>query len=160
MEKEDPGRPQEAVYILRTPPRPEPPEYRVVHVKARESITFRVEPAASDATEAPLDAELAQALERSWGTMALGARWPDREGALDRAKWGGILYTFDSIGDNGYGQGNTISPDPGTCSAALVELSELLMLFADTPDEKKREEIRAELLRRSRALAERLEAWE
>jgi hypothetical protein len=75
-------------------------------------------------------------------------------------KWGGVPYTFDYRGDNVYGQGDTISPEPGTCSAALVDLGELLMRFADEPDQKRREAIRAELLKRSRTLAERLKAWE
>lgn len=155
MVKEDPRSTPQAVYILQTPNRPEPREYRVVHVTARERVLFRVEPVESDATEAPLDAELAGALEQSWGSMALGARWPDREGSIDRMR-GGSIYTFDYRGDNVYGQGDTVSPDPGTCLAALVSLGELLMRYADERDETKRRTIREELLRESRVLAVRL----
>jgi hypothetical protein len=157
MVKQDPRLPQEAVYILQTPPRPEPREYRVVHVKAKESVTFRVEPAEGDATEAPLDPQLARALERSWGTMALGARWPDRSGNLERMKWAGSYYIFDYRGDNIYGQGDTVSPSAGTCSAGLVSLGELLIRYADERDATKRGAIREELLRQSGALAARLE---
>ncbi len=157
MVKEDPRWPQEAVYILQTPPRTEPREYRVVHVKAKESVTFRVEAAEAETSEAPLDPELAHALEGSWGTMALRARWPDRSGNLARMKWAGRYYVFDYRGDNIYGQGDTVAPSAGTCSAALVSLGELLIRFADERDETKRRAIREELLRQSRALSARLE---
>lgn len=156
MVREDPRRPEEAAYILQTPPRPTPREYRVVHARAKEQIAFKGVDVGADFTESPIDAEVAQSLERSWGSMTLNARWPDRDGTIDRMKWGGTLYTFDYRGDNVYGQGDTVSPAPGTCSAALVEISDLLMRFADERDANKRGEIRAELLRQSRSLAERL----
>jgi hypothetical protein len=105
---------------------------------------------------APLDAEVAQALERSWGVMALAARWPERKCSVARVKLPGTFYTFDYRGDNVFGQGDTVSPEAGTCSGALVELGELLVRFVDEPDGKKRGDIRTDLLRRSRALAERL----
>ena len=106
-------------------------------------------------TSAPLDAEVARVLERSWGVMARRAQWPDRQGTISRMR-GGAQYTFDYSGDNVYGQGDTISPEPGTCAAALVDIGELLMWFADEPDAVKRGVIRAELLRQTQALAQRL----
>ena len=158
MVKEDPRRPQEAVYLLRTPPRPGPREYRVVHARAKEQIQLQDSGIDAEATEAPVDAEMAHALEQSWGVMALAARWPDRKGSIARMKWPGIFYTFDYRGDNVYGQGDTVSPSAGTCSAALVNLGELLARYADAQDETKRRAIREELLRQSRALGMRLEA--
>jgi hypothetical protein len=89
--------------------------------------------------------------------MALGARWPDRSGNFARMKWGGSCHVFDYRGDNIYGQGDTVSPSAGTCSAALVNLGELLIRYADERDEAKRRALREELLRQSRALAARLE---
>ena len=160
MVKQDPRLPEEAVYILVTPPRLTAAQYRVMHVKARDSVAFRVDAAEADVTEAPIDGELTHALVQSWGAMTLGARWPEREDRIGRTmKWPpGVEYTFDYRGDNVYGQGDTVSPSAGTCSAALVNLCELLIQYADERDPTKRGAIREELLRQSRALAARLTA--
>jgi hypothetical protein len=156
MLREDPRRAQEAVYILRTASRPTPPEFVVVHATARESIVLGAENAEATFTEAAIDGDAVTALETSLGTMTLGARWPDREGTIARMKWSAVIYTFDYHGDNVHGQGNTVSPEEGTCSAAAVELGELLIAFADAPDEIVRRELRARLLERSGALSRRL----
>jgi hypothetical protein len=155
MIKDDLGRPQEAVYIMRTRPRPRPPEYRVIHVRAREALVFPTERVEVDLTETTVESEIVRALEQSWGTMALGARWPDRKGQISRVR-SGASYTFEYRGDYVYGQGDTVNPDSGTCSASLVELAELVAQFADEPDPNKRSTIRAELLRNSHILTERL----
>jgi hypothetical protein len=156
MVKEDPRSTQEAVYILQTSAPSGRRAYRVVHAKARQSVTFREDPVEADVMEAPVDADVAHGLERSWGAMALGARWPERTTNIARMKWPGIFYTFDYRGDNVFGQGDTVSPNPGTCSAGLVNLGELLKRYASEQDATKRQTIRDQLLRESQALAARL----
>ena len=156
MVKQDPRHTEEALYVLKTPPRPAPPEYRVVHVRAKESLAFKHAAVGADFWEAPIDAEAVHALERVWGTMPLGARWPNREEGF-RKKWGGPAYTFDYRGDNEYGQGYVV-PSAGTCTSELVAIGELLIRYTDEPDATKRQPIRAELLRRSNVLAARLQA--
>jgi hypothetical protein len=153
---EDPRRPQEAVYILQTPPRSNPREYLVVHARANQHLVFQQAGGGVTFTEAKLDKELVDALVRSWGTMARHARWPDRDRTSARMK-GGTVYTFDYIGDNIYGQGDTVSPESDTCSGALVDVSDLLIRFVDEEDDTRRRAVRIELLRQARALAERVE---
>jgi hypothetical protein len=156
MVKQDPHTTEEAVYITRTVPRPTPPEYKVVHARSKVRLSARDEPGGADLNEVAIDAGLVQALEQSWGSFTLRARWPDRKSSISMMKFGGTTYTFDYAGDNVYGQGYTISPERGTCTAALAELGELLTQFADQRDETKRTSIRAELLRSSQRLSDRL----
>jgi len=159
MIKRNPYAPEEAVYILRTPARPTPTEYKVVHARAKESLLFKDvnDPSVgADFNEAPIDTATVLALERAWGAMALRARWPDREHSIARMKWGGTVYTFDYRGDNVYGQGDTVSPEHGACTGSLAELGDLLMRFADEPDANVRDIFRVKLLRQNQALVERL----
>jgi len=156
MVKQNPYAPEEAVYILRTPPRPLPPEYQVVHARARQPIAFNEASVSADFSEAAIDPSAVHALERSWGVMAREARWPDREGEIARMKWGGVHFTFDYRGDNVYGQGDTVSPERGTCAASLVEIGDLLIRFVDEPDGQKRAALQLRLANESRALSERL----
>jgi hypothetical protein len=147
------------MYILRTPPGPTPTEYKVIHARAKASLLSQSASgpsAGADFSEAAIDAETAHAIEHAWGTMALRARWPDREHALAQTKLDGVRYTFDYRGDNVYGQGATVSPDSGTCTATLTEIGELLGKFADERDFHKRAIFRDALLEKSRRLAERL----
>jgi hypothetical protein len=157
MVKEDPSSAAEAVYIMQTPPRRAPREYRVVHVRTTERLPSEDGGVHAVVTEKAIDPGAAEVLERSWGTMARAARWPDREGSIARMKFGGTVYTFDYSGDNVHGQGEAVSPEPGSCSDSLVGLGELLARFADEPSEGRRDTIREELLRKSQALAERLD---
>jgi hypothetical protein len=157
MIKQNPYAPEEAVYILQTATHP--PGYKVIHARAKSSLVFKDvnDPSVgADFTEAAIDVEATQGLERSWGSMTLKARWPERKDAIARMKYGGTVYTFDYRGDNVYGQGNTISPEGGTCTANLVELGALLSRFADEPDIQKRAVLRAQLVEESRALSKRL----
>ena len=159
MIKQNPYAPEEAVYILRTPPRPTPPEYKVVHARAKASLLFQDinDPSVgADFAEAAIDGETVLAIVSAWGTMAVRARWPDREHAIAQMKWGGVEYVFDYRGDNVYGQGATVSPDRGTCTGALAQIAELLSRFADERDSDKRADFRAMLVAKSRSLAERL----
>lgn len=157
MIKQGPNAPEEAVYILQTPPRPAEREYEVVHTRAETSILETNAKTNSNSTKAPIEPETAVAIMHVWGAMAIGARWPNRERSIKQMKWGGTAYTFDYRGDNVYGQGDTVSPESGTCAAALVALAEELMRFADEQDDEKRSAIRTDLLRQARALAERLD---
>jgi len=159
MVKQNPYSPEEAVYILKTPPRPTPPSYKVVHARAKASLLSQDinDPRVGvDFAEAAIDAEAVQAIERAWGTMALRARWPDREHAIAQMKWGGVRYAFDYRGDNVYGQGATVSPDRGSCTGALAKIGELLGRFAEEPDAQKRAALRDALVAESRALSQRL----
>jgi hypothetical protein len=156
MIKQDPHTTEEAVYVMRTAPRPTPPEYKVVHARSKVRLSARDEPGSADLSQVAIDAGLVQALEQSWGSFTLRARWPDRNSSISMMKFGGTTYTFDYAGDNIYGQGYTISPERGTCTAALAELGDLLAQFADQRDETKRASIRAELLRSSQRLSDRL----
>jgi hypothetical protein len=159
MVKIDPYAPEEAVYILKTPPRPTSPEYKVVHARAKASLLFKDinDPSiGADFAEAAIDADTVLAIERAWGAMALRARWPDREHAIAQMKWGGVHYVFDYRGDNVYGQGGSVSPDRGTCTGALAEIGELLSRFADERDLQKQAVLRDALTAKSRSLAERL----
>jgi hypothetical protein len=160
MVKQNPYAPEEAVYILKTPPRPSPPEYKVVHARAKASLLSRDinDPRVGvDFSEAALDAETEQAIERAWGRMTLQARWPDREHAIAQMKWGGVRYAFDYRGDNVYGQGATVSPERGTCTGALIGIAELLARFADEQDAQKQAALRDALVAESQALTQRLE---
>ncbi|HYQ05187.1 MAG TPA: hypothetical protein VER96_41215 [Polyangiaceae bacterium] len=140
MVKQSPYEPEEAVYILKTPPRPTPPEYKVVHTRAKASLLSQDinDPRVGiDFAEAAIDAAAVQAIEHSWGTMALRARWPDREHAIAQMKLGGVRYAFDYRGDNVYGQAATVSPQRGTCTGALAAVAELLGRYADERESEK-----------------------
>jgi hypothetical protein len=157
MVKQNPRATEEAVYILRTAPRPTPTEYEVVHARAKGRLMYGDgSDVGVDFTQARLDSGAVDAVRRAWGPMTLEARWPDRERAIAMMKFGGTIYTFDYQGDNLYGQGYTISPQRGTCADSMVELGDLLSRFADAQDESKRAAIRAQLLARSGVLAKRL----
>lgn len=159
MIKQNPYAPEEAVYILRTAPRPTPPEFTVIHARAKESLLFKdvTDPAVgADFSEAPIDPRAIQALERAWGTMVVASRWPDRKAAIGRLKLGGTNYAFEYLGDNVYGQGSAVSPEPGSCEGSLAGLGSLLMRFADEPDPRKRDILRTAIVAQSNALTERL----
>ena len=86
-----------------TPPRPTPPEYRVIHARARQTIAFNEATVSADFSEAAIDANAVETIERSWGSMTREARWPDRKGKIARMKW--------------------------HCAANLVAISDLLYSF-------------------------------
>lgn len=161
MIRQNPYAPEEAVYILRTPPRPTPPEYKVIHARAHASLVFKDvnDPnVGADFTESAVDTSTVQAIERVWGYMTMRAHWPNREDAIARLKWGGTRYVFDYLGDNVHGQGDTVSPEHGTCAGGLVELAELLIRIADEPDTQKKKVLHSELLEQSWTIFERLNA--
>lgn len=153
--------PDEAVYILQTPPRPEPREYRAVHARAKEQLRFDGTAVDAEFKEAPIDPELVRAIESAWGPMALGARWPTRTENLQSMRlqtigWGSPRYTFDYSGDMVYGQGTTMSPARGSCAALLIEIGELLIQFIDAPDLAARAAIRIRLMKLSQHLSARI----
>lgn len=160
--KNDPRAPQEAVYLLRSRSRQMRPTYRVVHVRAKSRIEEKATGVDTEMSEGVIDAEVAQSLDFAWGSMALRARWPDRKESLARMGkvagllWRGGRYTFDYSVGNVRGQGETVSPEPGTCAASLVSVWELLMRFADASEPQQRRAFRDQVLQQSRALAERV----
>jgi hypothetical protein len=160
--KNDPRAPQEAVYMIRSRRQQMTPTYRVVHVRAKARIEAKATGVETEISEGTLDAELAHSLELVWGSMTLRARWPDRKESLARMGkvagllWRGGRYTFDYSLGNVRGQGETVSPERGTCAASLVGLGELLMQFTAASDPQRRRAIRDQLLKQSDALAERV----
>lgn len=161
MAKENAGDNEEAIYILQTPPRPEPREYRAVYARAKEQLRFDGTAVGAEFKEAPIDPELARAIESAWGPMTLGARWPTRTENLQSMRlqtigWGSPRYTFDYSGDMVYGQGTTMSPARGSCAALLIEIGELLIQFIDAPDLAARAAIRIRLMKLSQHLSARI----
>jgi hypothetical protein len=160
MLKDDQRQPQEVVYILRTPQRQS--AYTVVHVRAKFRIDEAHTTTETEITENAIDDAAARSVENAWKRMTLGARWPDRDESLKqmarvtRLLWQGGRYSFDFSADSIRGQGESISPAPGTCTGALVDLGTLLMQFADERDNGKKGAIRALLIAQSDALARRV----
>lgn len=161
MVKERPGVPQEAAYILRSAPGPGPVTYEVVHVRAKQQIVVGGAQVGIDAATSNIDAQTVQALEQAWSLMAREARWPNQEEAsratlTEVAAWDKAnTYTFDYLGDAGYGQGMVTVPRPGTCAAALANLGDLLTHYPHA-DEANRRRIATQLRQQSEALAKRI----
>lgn len=159
--KDDPRVPQEAVYVLRSRRQQEAPA-RVVHVRAKARIEDKSTDVEIATSEGMIDIEVAQSLDLSWGQMTLDARWPERTeslahmGKVAGLLWRGARYTFDYSPGSLRGQGETVSPAPGTCAASLVSLGELLINFADASDPNRQRALRDELLNQSNALAARV----
>jgi hypothetical protein len=139
------------------------PTYTVVHVRAKSRIGDVHTTTETEITENTIDDAAARSVGDAWKRMTLGARWPDRDESLDQIArvtgllWQGGRYTFDFSADSTRGQGESISPKPGTCTGELVGLGTLLMRFADEGDNEKRSAIRALLIAQGDALARRVE---
>lgn len=161
MLKEDPHVPVEAVYVLDGPPNPSRSTYyRVVHARAKEPLTGALRSPGAHIWETFIEERTFRALERAWGPMARGARWPHGQEARKLPTFAATEYTFEYAGTEGYGQGEVSNPELGSCTARLAWLGELLIRLADEPDQAKRGALETQIRSQSQLLAERLEGWE
>jgi hypothetical protein len=158
----DPGvGPQEALLLL-TPGVVQNAGYRLVHVKAKTRIQEDGRPVEAEFVEATLDSEAFARLEVVWRSMTGGARWQRRNEVLRVnpavvAVRPPTLFRFDYWGNHSFSQGVTSSPEPGSCSADLVAVTDTLIQMTSEDRERERGPLREVLLRRLAALAKRMQ---